>query len=138
MVSRCRGSVDLNKLNNSFKNANSSIELLQKIGDQNKLIGIMMCLKYFKSVINKYFKSSTKKKKLESLIDLNKLNDKLESLSKKMEVLEKTLSTNLYCKNASLKSFSLNNYSTNNYNSSFTNSVYAIHSPSKAQTQIDL
>ena len=91
MITRCRGSPEFEKLNGSFKNANTSIELLQKIGDKNKLIGILMCFKYFKSVINKYFKLSSKKKKLESLIDLNKLNEKLDMLSEKMAVLEKSL-----------------------------------------------
>ena len=92
MLSRCRGSIGMDKLSTSFKSANSSIELLQKIGDQNKLIGILMCFKYFKSMIHQYFKmNSKKKKKLESLIDLNKFNEKLDTLSQKMQSLEKSL-----------------------------------------------
>ncbi len=120
MLSRCRGSVNMDKLNTRFKNANSSIELLQKIGDQNKLIGILMCFKYFKSMINKCFKISSKKKKLESLIDLNKLNEKLDTLSQKMEALEKTIPW----KNSprSIQSFSLHSAS--------TDSIYAVHSAS--------
>ena len=142
MVSRCRGSVEIDKLNIKFKNANSSIELLQKIGDQNKQIGILMCFKYFKSMINKYFKISSKKKKLESLIDLNKLNEKLDTLSKKMEMLGKNIPFGLSSnKNASIKSFSINsnNYSTNNNNtSSLSDSVYAVHSPSQPHSYLDL
>jgi tetrahydromethanopterin S-methyltransferase subunit G len=118
MLSRCRGSINMDKLNSKFKNANTSIELLQKIGDQNKLIGILMGFKYFKSMINKYAKLSSKKKKLESLIDLNKLNEKLDHLSHKMEALEKTMPWKN--SNSSIKSFSLNSAS--------TDSVYAVHS----------
>jgi hypothetical protein len=143
MVSRCRGSVEIDKLNIKFKNANSSIELLQKIGDQNKQIGILMCFKYFKSMINKYFKISSKKKKLESLIDLNKLNEKLDTLSKKMEMLGKNIPFSLSSnKNASMKSFSINsnNNSTNNNNttSSISDSVCAVHSPSQPHSYMDL
>jgi hypothetical protein len=99
MLTRCRGTIGMDKLNTSFKSANISIELLQKIGDQNKIIGILMCLRYFKSMINHYFKITSKKKKLESLIDLNKLNDKLDLLSQKMQSLEKSLPFILGTKN---------------------------------------
>ena len=81
----------MDKLNSKFKNANTSIELLQKIGDQNKL---------------------------ESLIDLNKLNEKLDHLSQKMEALEKTITWRN--SNPSSKTFSINSAS--------TASVYAVHS----------
>lgn len=118
MLSRCRGSIIMDKLNSKFKNANTSIELLQKIGDQNKLIGILMGFKYFKSMINKYAKLSSKKKKLESLIDLNKLNEKLDHLSQKMEALEKTITWRN--SNSSSKTFSIASAS--------TASVYAVHS----------
>jgi hypothetical protein len=49
------GNMELSKLNNSFDN--SSIELLQTIGGKNKNVGILMCLKFFKSIckiINPY------------------------------------------------------------------------------------
>jgi len=108
MLTRCRGSLEIQKLNNSFKNANSCIELLQKIGDQNKLVGILMCFKYFKSIMNKYLKISSKKKKLESLIDLNKLNEKLETLSKKIEFLEKSFPFNNNLKNSIFMNNSIN------------------------------
>ena len=93
MLSRCKGSMSIEKLSSSFKSVNTSIELLQKIGDQNKLIGIMMCFKYFKSIINKYYKMSSKKKKTDSLIDLNKLNEKLDTLSMKIGYLGKNILT---------------------------------------------
>src|SRR4051812_11034787 len=87
MLSKYRGKLETEKLNTSFKDVNCSIELLQKIGDKNKFIGILMCFKFFKSIINKYSKITNKKKKLDSLIDLNKLNEKLDLLSSKMEML---------------------------------------------------
>ena len=73
--------------------------MLQQIGDQNKLVGILMCFKYFKSIskfifnplVNKFTKVTNKKKKLESLIDLNKLDEKLDHLSAKMEDIKKAL-----------------------------------------------
>jgi hypothetical protein len=133
MLSRCRGSID-EKLNNSFVNVNSRIELLQKIGGQNKLVGILMCFKYFKSIINKYFKLSSKKKKLESLIDLNKLNEKLDSLSKKMELLEKSLPLNSKNSN-SMKSLS----TYNNGASCISDTNYAVHSESSLSfSKLDL
>jgi hypothetical protein len=91
MLSRCRGTLTGGKLSDSFKNVNSSIEILQKIGDQNKLIGIFICFKYFKAIINKYYKMGSKKKQLDSLVDLNKLNDKLDTLSQKIGYLEKNI-----------------------------------------------
>lgn len=124
MLSRCRGSVE-EKLNNSFQNANGSIELLQKIGGQNKLVGILMCFKYFKSIMNKYFKLSQKKKKLESLIDLNKLNEKLDTLSKKMELLEKSQplkSSSLSFKSSSDTNFAV--HSQSSYSPSFSYSPW--------------
>jgi len=103
MLSRCREKID-EKLNNSFPKINTSIELLQKIGGQNKIIGILMGFKYFKLIINNYFKLSSKKKKIDSLIDFNKLNDKLDSLSNKMEILEKNLPSTWNSSTASIKS----------------------------------
>ncbi len=32
-----------------IQDTNNSFEILQKIGDHNKLLGILMCLRYFKS-----------------------------------------------------------------------------------------
>lgn len=104
MLSRCRGNVSVGgKLNNSFKEANTSIELLQKIGNQNKLIGILLCFKYFKSIINKYSKIASKKKNGDCLIDMNKLNDKLDTLSNKMEYLKNCIS--VYSPNNNIKNY---------------------------------
>lgn len=89
MLSKYRGKLENEKLNNSFSNVNPSIELLQKIGDKNKFIGILMCFKFFKSIINKYSKITSKKKKIDCIIDLNKLNEKLDLLISKMEMLNK-------------------------------------------------
>ena len=126
MLSRCKGTMGMEKLSNSFKNVNTSIELLQKIGDQNKLIGIMMCFKYFKSIINKYYKMSSKKKKMDSLIDLNKLNEKLDTLGLKIEYLEK----NILTKNGS-------NFSGNT--SCISDTIYAVKNDfSNMNTQQDL
>ncbi len=127
MLSRCRGTIGIDKLSTSFKSANSSIELLQKIGDQNKLIGILMCFKYFKSMIHQYFKITSKKKKLESLIDLNKFNEKFDTLSQKMQSLEKSLPFLLSSSVKTPKSRSLT-YGSNT--DAITNSVCAQHSES--------
>jgi CHASE1-domain containing sensor protein len=140
MLTRCRGTID-EKLNNSFENVNYSIELLQKIGGQNKLVGILMCFKYFKSIINKYFKLSSKNKKLESLVDLNKLNEKLDSLSKKMEVLEKSIPNTFSSKNSTLtfKSGNSNNSLINSSNSCLSETNFAVHSQSSISfTNLDL
>jgi hypothetical protein len=135
MLSRCRGSIGTEKLSNSFKNVNSSIELLQKIGDQNKLMGILMCFKYFKSIINKYFKVSPKNKKLDSLIDLNKLNEKLDTLSSKLEFLEKNFLNNT---NNNTKTNASGNTSCITDNISHTNSNHAVHNESQFNTYLDL
>lgn len=117
MLSQCRGKLEMSKLNNAYKETNSSIELLQKIGDQNKIVGILMCFKFFKSIIHKYLKISQKKKNLEGLIDLNKINDKLDLISSKIQLLEKNL--NKFSENANMITHSSCNSNLNTLNKSF-------------------
>jgi len=78
-----------NVLKNPFKNINSSIELLQRIGSDNKCVGILMCFKFFKSIISKFVKFSSKHKKSEDLLNANSITDKLDLLNDKIDYIEK-------------------------------------------------
>lgn len=135
MLTRCRGDID-EKLNSHY--SNGSIQLLQQIGGQNKLVGILMCFKYFKSMMNTYYKLSSKKKKLESLIDLNKLSEKLDTLSKKMECLEKNLPTTIM----NMQNFNSNTYFNSNANCSLSikssSTNLAVHSDSNPNFSFDI
>ena len=60
-----------------------------------------MCFKSFKSISNKniiivskFTKITNKKKKLESIVDINKLNDKLDYLSDKIDFIKTALLNN--------------------------------------------
>ena len=76
---------------------NSSIELLQKIGNDNQCVGILMCFKFFKSisklkkiiVVNKFIKFSNKHKKSEELLNANTITNKLDLLNNKIDFIEK-------------------------------------------------
>jgi prefoldin subunit 5 len=139
MISCCRNTIE-EKLNNSFENVDYSIELLQKIVGHNKFVKILMFFKYFKSIINKYFKISSKNKKLE-YFNLNNLNEDLDFLSRKMDVLEKSI-PNLSSKNSTL-SFKSNNSNTdsliNPYNFYYplSETNFAIY-PQSSITNLDL
>jgi len=76
-------------MKNPFKNINSSIELLQKIGNNNQCVGILMCFKFFKSIISKFVKFSSKHKKSDELLNTNSIADKLDLLNNKIDYIEK-------------------------------------------------
>ena len=49
----------------------------------------MMTIKYFKSLIEKYLKYISKKKNIEHLFDLNKINERILTVCNKIESIEK-------------------------------------------------
>lgn len=78
------------------KNINSSIELLQKIGNDNQCVGILMCFKFFKSIsklkikeVNKFMKFTNKHKKSEELLNTASISDKIDLLNNKIDYIEK-------------------------------------------------
>jgi len=76
-------------LKNPFKNINSTIELLQKIGNDNQCVGILMCFKFFKSIINKFIKIMSSTKKDNELAATTNIKDKIEYLNKKIDYIGK-------------------------------------------------
>jgi len=70
-------------LKNPLKNIISCVELLQKIGNDNKCVGVLMCFKFFKSIIRKYIKITSNKKGNNGTLNAEKIADKIDQLSNK-------------------------------------------------------
>ena len=72
-----------------FRSNGSSIEMLKEFCEKDKFIGMMMTIEYFKSLIEKYLKYISKKKNIEHLFDLNKINERILTVCNKIESIEK-------------------------------------------------
>ena len=87
MMTRCRNDSKYAKISTMING--SSIEMLKEFCEKDKFIGMMMTIKYFKSLIEKYLKYISKKKNIEHLFDLNKINERILTVCNKIESIEK-------------------------------------------------
>ena len=62
--------------------------MLEKISKQDKYIGMILCIKYFKGIIEKYLKYINKKKKFEKFLNVQKFNEKILNICDKIEKVE--------------------------------------------------
>ena len=86
LIAKCRGREDdYIKLNKKFDS--EGIQMLEKISKQDKYIGIILCIKYFKGIIEKYLKY-IKKKKFEKSLNVKKFNEKILNICDKIEKVE--------------------------------------------------
>lgn len=93
MMEKCRsrGSNDNYKvLNKKFKD--EGIEMLKNISEKDKFVGMILCIKFFKGIIEKYIKFCNKKKNIEKYFDVNKFNDKILKICGKIEKIEESFS----------------------------------------------
>ena len=84
---KCRGRqeeyINLNK-----KLCSEEIQMLENISKQDKYIGMILCIKYFKGIIEKYLKYINKKKKFEKFLNVQKFNEKILNICDKIEKVE--------------------------------------------------
>jgi hypothetical protein len=86
LIAKCRGREDdYIKLNKKFDC--EGIQMLEKISKQDKYIGMILCIKYFKGIIEKYLKY-IKKKKFEKSLNVKKFNEKILNICDKIEKFE--------------------------------------------------
>ena len=86
LIAKCRGREDdYIKLNKKFDS--EGIQMLEKISKQDKYIGMILCIKYFKGIIEKYLKY-IKKKKFEKSLNVKKFNEKILNICDKIEKFE--------------------------------------------------
>ena len=86
LIAKCRGREDdYIKLNKKFDS--EGIQMLEKISKQDKYIGMILCIKYFKGIIEKYLKY-IKKKKFEKSLNVKKFNEKILNICDKIEKVE--------------------------------------------------
>jgi len=72
-------------LKNPMKNITSCVDILQKIGNEKHCVGILMCFKFFKSIIKKFIRISTRQSKGST----EKIAEKMDTLSNKIDYIEK-------------------------------------------------
>ena len=86
LIAKCRGREDdYIKLNKKFDS--EGIQMLEKISKQDKYIGMILCIKYFKGIIEKYLKY-IKKKKFEKSLNVKKINEKILNICNKIEKIK--------------------------------------------------
>ena len=127
MMKICRNDIRYTKL------TKMNIEMLKEFCEEDKFIGMMMCIKYFKNlskliyiilyIVEKYLKYVSKKKNIEHFFDLNKINERILSVCSKIEQLDQNLNKNQQdidnnsdkvCPMDICNSFNNSTYSTNN------------------------
>ncbi len=87
LIAKCRGREDdYIKLNEKFDC--EGIQMLEKISKQDKYIGMILCIKYFKGIIEEYLKYVNKKKKFEKYLNVKKFNEKILNICDKIEKVE--------------------------------------------------
>ena len=87
MINKCKGQTDAYK-DLRKKVRNEGIEMLKKISEEDKYIGIILCIKYFKDIVEKYIKMNKKKKSLKNFNKKN-FNMMILSICDKFEEIER-------------------------------------------------
>ena len=89
MLEKCQDKKNSYKILNKNLN-NEGIEMIKKISETDKFLGMILCIKFFKNIIENYIKFSNKKKNIEKYFDVNKLNTKILTICEKIEKLEES------------------------------------------------
>ena len=93
MLEKCQDKKNSYKILNKKLN-NEGIEMIKKISETDKFLGMILCIKFFKNIIENYIKFSNKKKNIEKYFDVNKLNTKILTICEKIEKLEESFTHN--------------------------------------------
>jgi hypothetical protein len=86
--------------NNNFmalskKFHDEGIEMIKNISEKDKFIGIILCIKFFKGIIEKYIKFKNKKINIEKYLDEKKFNEKILKICEKIEKIEQSFNNGI-------------------------------------------
>ena len=131
MMEKCRGKKN-NYMALSKKFHNEGIEMIKNISEKDQFIGMILCIKFFKGIIEKYIKFKSKKINMEKYLDENKFNEKILKICEKIEKIEQSFNNGNYnIKNnelsPNLKTINLSNEFKTSSNEIFGNKNFKIH-----------
>ena len=93
MMEKCRGKknnyIALNK-----KFHDEGMEMIKNISEKDKFIGTILCIKFFKGIIEKYIKFKNKKINMEKYLDEKKFHEKILKICEKIEKIEESFNNN--------------------------------------------
>ena len=93
MMEKCR-----NKKNNYIalnkKFHDEGMEMIKNISEKDKFIGTILCIKFFKGIIEKYIKFKNKKINMEKYLDEKKFHEKILKICEKIEKIEQSFNNN--------------------------------------------
>ena len=96
MMEKCRGKKN-NYIALSKKFHDEGIEMIQNISEKDQFIGMILCIKFFKGIIEKYIKFKNKKINMEKYLDENKFNEKILKICEKIEKIEESFNNGNNC-----------------------------------------
>ena len=133
MMEKCR-----NKKNNYIalnkKFHDEGMEMIKNISEKDKFIGTILCIKFFKGIIEKFIKFKNKKINMEKYLDEKKFHEKILKICEKIEKIEESfnnngtsndeMSPNLKTINLSIEFDNINNYNNKIYGNKNYNNLY--------------
>ena len=131
MMEKCRGKKN-NYMALSKKFHDEGIEMIKNISEKDQFIGMVLCIKFFKGIIEKYIKFKNKKINMEKYLDENKFNEKILKICEKIEKIEQSFNNGNYnIKNnelsPNLKTINLSNEFNSSENELYRNKNFKIH-----------
>ena len=79
-------------LNKKFRD--EGMEMIKNISEKDKFIGTILCIKFFKGIIEKYIKFKNKKINMEKYLDEKKFHEKILKICEKIEKIEESFNNN--------------------------------------------
>ena len=89
MMEKCREKKN-NYIALSKKFHDEGMEMIKNISEKDQFIGMILCIKFFKGIIEKYIKFKNKKINIEKYLDENKFNEKILKICEKIEKIEQS------------------------------------------------
>lgn len=114
MLEKCQEKNSYQILNKKLDN--EGIEMIKKISENDKFLGMILCIKFFKNIIENYIKFSNKKKNIEKYFDVNKFNKKIINICEKIEKLEESFNYHHNLKSINIISTPINSISQDIFN----------------------
>ena len=89
MMEKCRNKkTNYIALNKKFHD--EGMEMIKNISEKDKFIGTILCIKFFKGIIEKYIKFKNKKINMEKYLDEKKFHEKILKICEKIEKIEES------------------------------------------------
>ena len=87
MMEKCRNKkTNYIALNKKFHD--EGMEMIKNISEKDKFIGTILCIKFFKGIIEKYIKFKNKKINMDKYLDEKKFYEKILKICEKIEKIE--------------------------------------------------